>query len=124
MTTYNENLPILPSLARTATVTGDDIKNLLSRGLHLIIDVTAVTATPSVVPKIQGKDPISGKYYDLITGAAITATGTTVLKVFPSATAATNLAVNDFLPAVFRVVMTHGNANSATYSISANMLKA
>lgn len=124
MTTYNENIPILPSLARTATVTGDDIKNLLSRGLHLIIDVTSITSTPSVVPKIQGKDPVSGKYYDLLTGAAITATGTTVLKLFPSATASANVAVNDFLPSVFRVVMTHANSNSITYSISANMLKA
>jgi len=121
---YNETIAVLPSLARTATVTGDDINNLLSCGLHLIIDVTAVTSTPSIVPKIQGKDPISGKYYDLLIGAAITGTGTTVLKFFPAATAVTNLAANDFLPRVFRVVMTHGNANSATYSISANMLKA
>jgi hypothetical protein len=124
MTKYNENFPVLPSAARTATVTGDDIKNLLSRGLHLIIDVTSVTSTPSIVPKIQGKDPVSGKYYDLITGAAITTTGTTILKLFPTATAVANLAVNDFLPSVFRVVMTHGNANSATYSVAANMLKA
>jgi hypothetical protein len=124
MTTYNESFPILASAARTATVTGDDIKNLLSRGIHLIIDVTAIVSTPSVVPKIQAKDPTSGKYYDLITGAAITGTGTTVLKVFPAATASANVAVNDFLPSIFRVVMTHGNANSITYSVAANLLKA
>lgn len=118
----NESIAVLPSEARTATVTGDDQKNWAFNGLHLIIDVTAISATPSVVPKIQGKDPVSGKYYDLLTGVAITAVGITVLKLFPSATAAANVTVNDTLPRTWRVIMTHADADSITYSVGANMV--
>lgn len=120
---FNESITLLPSSARTATTNSNDINNRTSCGVHVIIDVTAASATPSVVFKIQGKDPLSGKYYDLLTSAAITGTGTTVLKVFPSATAATNLAVNDFLPKVWRVLATHADTDSITYSVSANLLK-
>lgn len=121
---FNESMALLTSAARTATTNSADIDNKTSCGVHVIIDVTAVTATPSVVFKIQGKDPLSGKYYDLLTSAAIASTGTTVLKLFPSATAATNLAVNDFLPKVWRVLATHADTDSITYTVSANLLKA
>lgn len=112
--------PILASAARTATVNSDTQTNDKFRGGHVIIDVTAATDTPSVTPKIQGLDPLSGKWYDLLEGAAITGTGTTVLKVYPGITAAANVAVSDLLPAKWRVTMTHGDADSITYSVAFN----
>lgn len=114
---------IYDSAARTATsnVVRDD-RNHPRRGMHLIIDVTAIAATPSVVPSIQGFDGVSGKYYDILVGAAIVATGTTILKVFPGATIVANLVANDFMPGRWRLLMTHADADSITYSVSAQMV--
>ena len=119
---YNEHVPLLPSAARTATVASRDITNNFASGLHLVIDVTSVTATPSVVFTIQGKDALSEKYYTILASAAITTTGTTVLKVFPAATAAANAAANDILPTTFRVNAVHGDADSITYSVAASLV--
>ena len=79
----NFNEIALESAARTADDNSGDITNSCHRGCHVIIDVTAISATPSVVPTIQGKDATSGKYYTLLAGSAITGTGTTILKVYP-----------------------------------------
>lgn len=118
----NSTVTLLPSLARTATTTSDDTSNLYARGLHLVIDVTAITSTPSITVTIQGKDFSSGKYYTLLASAAITATGTTVLRVFPGATASANVAANDILPTNWRVSVAHGNSNSITYSVAASLI--
>lgn len=118
----NKNLEILTSKARTASVDSIDLNSNSFTGLHLIIDVTAVDATPSITPTIQGKDVVSGEYYTLLTGAAITTTGTTILKVFPGSAVASNVSANDFIPAVFRVSLAHADADSITYSVSANLM--
>ncbi|MCH8067844.1 MAG: hypothetical protein IID16_01025 [Candidatus Marinimicrobia bacterium] len=118
----NFNLIALESAARIDTNNSEDLTNSQQRGCHVIIDVTAINASPSVIPKIQGKDSVSGKYYDLLTGTAITGTGTTVLKVYPGITVATNVSVSDILPVKFRILMTHGNADSITYSVGVNLV--
>jgi hypothetical protein len=117
----NQDLVLLASAARTATVNTDDQTNHDFRGLHVIIDVTAIAATPSVVPKIQGKDIASGKYYDLLEGAAITGTGTTVLRVYPGIAAAANTKADDVLPRIWRVRFEHADADSITYSVGATL---
>ena len=83
-------------------------------------DTTGGTATISVTPKIQGKDNINGVYYDILTGATITAAGTAVLKVYPGITPSANVAVSDILPRYMRLVMTHGDTVNATYSVVLN----
>jgi hypothetical protein len=109
---------LLASAARTAAValSTDDVANPGFRGGHIVINVTASAATPSVVPVVEGKDPLSGVYYPLLTGAAITGTGTTVLTVYPGATPVTNVAVSQVLPGLFRVTFTHADTDSITYS--------
>jgi hypothetical protein len=102
---------VFASAARTATPTAFDGSNLSGRGLHLIIDATASSGSPSVVFTIQGKDPVSGKFYTILASAAITGTGTTVLRVYPGLTAAANTVANDVLPKTWRVIATHGNAD-------------
>jgi len=108
---------VLASEARTATVDSADQSNYNGRGAHIIINVSSGSGF-SVVPKVQAKDPISGSYYDLLVGAAITTTGMVVLRVFPGATAASNLTANDILPRTWRVRMEHGDTTSATYSVA------
>lgn len=118
----NSDLTVFTSAARTATPTPFDGTNYNGRGLHLVIDVTSVTASPSVTFTVQGKDVISGKFYTLLASAAITGTGTTILRVYPGLTAAGNLVATDVLPRIFRVIATHGNSDSITYSVGASVI--
>lgn len=116
----NVERTVLASVARTATLNSSDFTNYNARGLHVVVDVTAVGLTPSITVKIQGKDALSGKYYDLLTSAAITAVGTTALKVYPGVTVAANVAVSDVLPRTYRVRVEHLGTDSITYSVGAS----
>ena len=114
------NRSFYPSAARTATPTAVSIEDDYVLGIQVVINVTAVGVTPSVVPTIDGYDPLSDTWYTLLTGAAITGTGATVLRVHPDLAAVTNLTAQDFLPKKYRLVMTHGNATTITYSVTVN----
>ena len=112
---------VLPSAARTTAPDTQEFE-ITGRGyeydgLHLIIDITAVTATPALTITVDGVDRVSGKTYNLITSTVIATAVTTVLKVSPGITVAANLAVAMNLPPVFRVSVAHGDTDSATYSI-------
>lgn len=107
---------LLASLARTATVSTADQVNYNGKGIHIILDVTALADTPSIVLKIEGKSA-SGIYYTLLEGAAVTGTGTNIYKVMPWATPAANVAAADLLPRTWRVTMTHADTDSITYSV-------
>jgi hypothetical protein len=107
----------LTSIARTATPTVSDVTTYNANGITVVINVTAITASPSVVFTIDGKDALSGVYYNLLTSAAIVGTGTTVLRVALGATVAANLVVSLPLPRVIRILPTHGDADSITYTV-------
>jgi hypothetical protein len=113
---------VLASAARTETVASSVFANARHRGLHLVIDVTAIADTPSVVFTVQGYSPLGDDYYTILASAAITGTGTTVLRVFPGATAANNTIANDQLPALWRVNAVHADADSITYSVNALLM--
>ena len=114
------NRSIYKSEARTATPAAVQVDDDSVQGIQVIIDVTAIAATPSVVPTIDGFDPLSAKWYNLLTGSAVTGTGTTVLRIHPDLTAAANLTAKDFLPERYRIVMTHADADSITYTVGIN----
>ena len=115
----NTDITLLISAARTATLDTAEQTNTHGRGCHVIINVTSITDTPSVVPKIQGRDPASGEWYDLLPGVAIIATGMTVLKVYPGIATIVNAAASDILPAHWRVRLEHADVDSITYSVGA-----
>jgi hypothetical protein len=116
----NAAVTLLASAARTTTQTSADLVNSNAKFLHVILDMTTV-GTGSVTVTINGKDPASGKYYLLLAGAAVVTNVTNIYKVGPGLTAAANAAANDFIPAVFQIVVTANNANSATYSVGYNL---
>lgn len=109
------------SAARTASENSADLTNLFSNGAHIIIDMTAITAAGDVTFKLQGKDKISGKYYDILESPSITTVSTTVLKINTGFTFVGNLTANDKIPVIFRIVTTHVNAVSMTYSVGINL---
>ena len=117
----NTDITALASAARTATLNSGDLTNYNGRGLHVVLDVTNA-GTGSITLTIQAKDALSGQYYTLLAGAAVTTVSTNVYKVFPGATAVANAAANDILPRTYRILVTHNNANSITYSVGASII--
>lgn len=112
---------LLASAARTTAQTPEGPTNGDGSYLDMIIDVTAGTAGFSITPTIQGLDPASGKWYTLLAGAAIGATGTTVLRVGPALTAAANTVAAFILPKTWRLSMAVADTKSVTYSVGANV---
>ena len=111
-----EHQLIFARTARTATVSAtmpcDSVQGLF------YINVTAITASPSVVFTIDGVSPTDpGTAYNILTSAAITGTGLTVLRVSPHLTAAANVIAKDILPSALKVTATHGDADSITYEV-------
>lgn len=119
----NQNLTILSSAARTSSPTVTDQINYNARGLIVVVDVTAYTGSSTMVITIEGKDNISGKYYTLLASAAISGTGTTILRVYPGLTAATNLVASDVVPRTFRIKSMHTGSDSITYSIGCAVIQ-
>jgi hypothetical protein len=120
-----KHVSVYASAARTATPTAATFPAGRFKSLHLVIDVTAVTATPSVVCTVDALDPVSGKYYNLLTSAALTESGspyTRVLKIGPGLPVTANVSANDVLPSTVRVTMTHADTDSITYSVAATLV--
>lgn len=118
----NHSSTILASAARTATTNSMDQTNYNGRGLHLVIDCTAATDTPSIVFTIQGKDELSAAYYTILASAAITGISTTVLRVYPGLTAVANTVASDVLPRIWRVNAVHADMDSITYRVGASVI--
>jgi len=105
------------SAARTTAQTGTTMVNPGFTGVIVTVDITAIVTSPSNTFTIKGYDVASGKWTAILTGAAKTGTGTTVMTILPSATASANVTINAGLPAQWRVDVAVGNANSMTYSV-------
>jgi len=90
-----------------ATTSGQsaDQTNYNGRGLKVFINVSSFSGT-SITFKIQGKDPVSSTYFDMLTGAAIVATGTQLLTIYPALTAVANVTATDVLPRTWRLSWT------------------
>jgi hypothetical protein len=111
------------SAARTATPTAVEVNTSRTKALRIVVDATAITATPSVVVTIDGKDNTSGKYFNILTGAAIATVSTNVYTIALGTTVAANVSASAPLPDVVRVTLTHGDADSITYSVTAHLAR-
>ncbi len=115
---------LLTLTAASASVNSADQTNQASKGIKVVVDITAITGTsPTLTVTLEGKDLASGAYYTILASAALTAVGVTVLTVFPGATAVANVAANDFLPKTWRVQATIGGTTPAvTATIGASTI--
>jgi hypothetical protein len=112
----NDNGSVLPSASYTATtVNSTTLINSYSAGGHIIINVSAWNAG-SYTPHIQGYDQVSGQFYDILVGNAISSTGVTVLKVYPGVGIVANGAAADIIPQYWRVQLI-GSTPNMTLSI-------
>lgn len=123
------NFTIFASAARTDTHSSQlyhnvDI-NTNVRGMLLTLDVTAATATPSVVMTVEWYDAASDSYETILTAVAVTGIGKDSYLIYPESAAASGAitqVVNFPMPSVWRVTMTHADTDSITYSLGAMML--
>jgi hypothetical protein len=100
---------VLTGSSGLVTINGGDQDSAAFSNAVFVIDITTLTGTaPTATFTIQGKDPISGKYYNLLTSAVLAATGTTVLRVTPYITGAANVTAQDFIPPIWRINCTQG----------------
>jgi len=116
-----DNITVLASAARTTTQTQADQTNYNHRGIMAVLDMTTV-GTGSVTLEIDAKDPVSGKYIALLTGAAVVSNSTNIYTVYPGNTVTANVSASTVLPRTWRIKVTANNANSATYSVGAMLL--
>lgn len=109
---------IIASSSSRTTTESFDVVGRPATAAQIIVDATSgVTVTDTLIVSIDAYDDASGKWYNILTSLAITAVGTTILKVGLGLNVAANTVANDFLPDKYRVTITKNNATSITYSI-------
>lgn len=124
----SDNITVLSIASGTTTQTSPDQTNTNFRGAYIIVNVTTLTgASPTLTPKIQGKDPVSGQYFSLLLATtAISAAGTFVYLIYPNAAAGTQGVTQSSgfaLPHTWNVVMTvGGTVSNEVYTVAASYL--
>jgi hypothetical protein len=117
---------VLDSEARTATTTSEVFSTQGASGLIAVIDVSAITGTPSVVFTVEGVTYPTGPggrevTWTLLASAAVVAANDedapTVLQIDPRIASAANSKAEALLPDRVRVVATHADGDSITYSV-------
>jgi len=118
-------ITVFASAARTASATSETYKipggigNGQYRGLLVVIDATALAATPSVVFNVQTSSGPADAMATLLASAAITAAGVTKLVIHPSVTTeVANSTDQGPLESTWCVVATAADADSLTYSVT------
>ncbi len=104
------------------TINSADQTNYNGRGAQVVFDMTVATTT-SVVINLQGKDLASGKYYNILSSAAITTAVTTQLTAYPGAPVTANISTPQPLPRVWRVqAVITGGTSAATATVGASVI--
>lgn len=125
---YRNNIDgtALAIATRTAgTVESADIINYNHRGVHVVLHYSSGQAI--LVLRIQGKDALSGTYYNQATSVSISGTGAAVFKLFPGISAGaggiTGQSVNDVLPRTWRVQVVPTGSPTAIYGVGFSLIK-
>lgn len=80
----NEEITVLASAARTATTPSATLTNFNGSGAIIFVNVTSITASPTITVNVQMRDPVSGTFKTIWTAPqTITATGETVYALMP-----------------------------------------
>lgn len=120
----NDSVSALTLTAASANGNSADLDNRFYRGVQLAVNISAISGTSATLTVIvEGYDPASASYYTLLTSAGLTATGLTVLTIYPGVTVAANVAVSNALARTWRVRYTiTGTTPSVTATVGANLI--
>lgn len=120
-----DGITLLASGVVTANGNSTDQSNLGARGIKLFIATGSFGASESTMTVIiQGRDTVSGTYYNILTSASLSASGFTVLSVYPGLAVSANVSANDVLPKTWRVIWTASNwgTGGSTLGIAAALI--
>lgn len=126
-----DNITLLASGVVTANGVSSDQTNLGARGIKLFIVTGSFGASESTMTvTIQGKDPVSGVYYTILTSASLVASkdpssaAGNLLTVYPGMTAVANQVASDVLPKSWRVSYSAANwgTGGSTLGIAAALI--
>ncbi len=125
---------LLASAARVATASSADQVNYNGLGVIIVISVS-VEGAATLTLTVQGKDSISGLYYDIITGIIVYTAATDAPTITRAVHLHPGLITGDFigiaatvngstakavtLPRTWRATVTPADATTTTYSLSA-----
>lgn len=112
---------LVASATRTASGNGADLECYNLTAAHFFLNVSAASGTtPTLDVKIQGKDPVSGGYFDLVAflQKTVVSTGRVVIGLGAVDDANTDNVANAPLPHVIRASWTIGGTTpSFTFSV-------
>ena len=112
--------------ARTATVAGTTVTNYNAAGAVITINVTVVSGTsPTLVAKLQYSPDGGTTWIDYTAKpvtATISATGQTILTVYPGVVEVANSAVSLPIPRTVRMHYTIGSGTSFTFATYFNWI--
>jgi len=86
--------------------------------LEVFCNLTAFTTTASLTLSVEFYDATNSAWVSVLAATALTATGTKRLLIGPELVTAANAVLAALVWPRWRVVATHGNANSHTYSVA------
>jgi len=111
----------LASAARTANTASADLISYNSIGIIAVLNVTAASGAGGLQVRVQGKDPVSGNYYNLNDNpTAVTATGIYNYQMWPgnsSTNTGSTRSHSGVLARTFRIFVIHADSSSYTYSV-------
>ena len=123
---YNQDgIVLLASAAITANANTNNQVNSFYRGIKVYIAPGSFGAGASaIVVKVQGFDPVSLNYFDILASASLTASTFATLTVYPGVTASSNVAISDVLPRSWRVtwVASSWGTGGSTLGIAAMLI--
>lgn len=103
--------------ATAGTANSSDVNNYNALNAICTMNLTALPSTPSVSFSIQGKDPASGNYYNMITSGAVTTSAPVAIAAGTGVATTANVGVGLPMPKVWRVSRFIGGAGSATGTV-------
>ena len=112
------------SAARSADANSDDILNKGFRGLIVFFNVSVAAGDDTMTLTIQGKDAVSGEYYTLLTGGALSTTGLRVYEIHPEAAAASGgvtAVANRILPETWRAQLDYTQVGEVKTAITCSV---
>lgn len=114
---------VFASSQRTQTTNSSDVDTEGAIGAIFYLDITA-DAGGTLDVKIQAKDIVSGKYFDIPNAAFAqkSATGQDTLAVYPGAAAVGNEVANHPMPDVIRAVATMATSPDMTFSLGVDLI--
>jgi hypothetical protein len=103
--------------SQTGALTGSDQYNDGFPGCLVFININTAT-TAAMTVNIEGKSPVgTSEYYTILSSASLTATGLTVLEVYPGIGETANVSVSTVLPPTWRITVT-GTSGTLDYDIA------